>query len=109
MEGRTMTTRVALGALLLIGCADDRPVPECEPAIQHYYGAGCGYIDTAMHRTLTMSDMIFRCESYRGKRSCRPELGDWLRCSEAVPSPTSSPTQCDCLAELGDLERCFAE
>lgn len=106
---RTFRTML-LGAAAMVGCGSDDPPPSCQKAMSHFYAAGCYYKDTNTTLTITLNDMITRCEasdaSARTER-CNDRFDDWLRCNNEVPATATTIADCDCSQEQSAFNSCL--
>jgi hypothetical protein len=88
----------------LAACSNEPPAPSCQQAVDHYYGAGCTFVDLATDMPRRQDAALDECQRAVDEAldDCDDEVGDWLRCIDE----TSLPDPCDCSQEETAMYRC---
>lgn len=91
------------------GGSDSKP-PSCQQALDHYYAAGCTYVDETTNPPTPIPEgqIVTFCQNaaIQAPKTCQDELDTWLVCNDAVPARASSNADCDCSVEYMALLRC---
>ncbi len=104
-----MTKRIALVLVVLVGCAnDEKPVPSCQQAVTHYYGAGCFFYNAQTRLMTPSGEAIAACQGLLvdAPNSCIDDLANWRSCLGDVVGPMASNAECDCSPEFDALLTC---
>ena len=96
-----------LAVLVALAACGADSTPSCEQAIEHYYLAGCRYLNPDLTPSMAFSEpqAVALClDRVARAAACRVELEAWLDCNNAVPAG-STGTEC-CSATDTALVNC---
>jgi hypothetical protein len=108
MKVTRVTSIAGLLAAVLAGCAADDKTPSCQQAFDHFYTAHCTLIDRSSGTEIPEATAVTTCTTLAtdAPKTCRDELSAWLSCTNEVPSPATSDSDCSCSVELAALQSC---
>lgn len=96
--------------VLLVACGSDPPT--CNQATDHFYIAGCRYLDEQTQKPLTEPGALSLCESWQtrakasaGREECGDEFTALLNCEAGVPIGATGAACCS--ATYTDLVNCL--
>lgn len=82
----------------LMGCGGEEP-PSCQQAVEHYYGAGCGFYDLDTGDPIPANTIISVCRdivSGSTTAACDSATEDFRFCLADVPDVAMVNADCDC-------------